>query len=139
MSEPFPNQAVVLYDGECPFCRKSVSILQKLDWRDKLAYHTARDMDGIPDNSANLNQEAMLEELHLLTIDRKRAYAGFRAFRWMAWRLPLTMLFAPLMYIPGVPWLGSKTYHWISRNRFKIVPCDEQGCKVPLEEKKSAA
>ena len=139
MSEPFPNRAVMLYDGDCAFCCKGVSILKKLDWRGTLVYHDARDMAGVPDNSASLNQEAMLEEMHLLTPDRQRAYVGYNAFRWMAWRFPATMLIAPLLYIPGVPWLGSKVYRWVARNRFKIIPCNEQGCKVHAPEKKTAA
>ena len=36
-ADPFPGKAVVLYDGDCPFCRKSVAILRKLDWLDRLA------------------------------------------------------------------------------------------------------
>ena len=139
MSDPFPNQAVMLYDGDCAFCKMGVSTLKKLDWLGKLAYHNARQMDGIPDNSASLNQEAMLEEMHLLTPDRQRAYVGFQAFRWMSWRFPLTMLLTPLFYIPGVPWLGNTLYRWVARNRFKIVPCGDNGCKIDLSKKKTAA
>ena len=27
-ADPAPGKAVVLYDGDCPFCRKSVAILE---------------------------------------------------------------------------------------------------------------
>lgn len=25
--------AVVLYDGDCPLCQKSIAVLKRLDWR----------------------------------------------------------------------------------------------------------
>ena len=63
--------------------------------------------------------------------DRRRAYAGFRAVRYMLWRMPATLPFAPLTYLPGVPWLGNRVYLWVARNRFQIVPCDEAGvCRL---------
>ena len=64
--------------------------------------------------------------MHLLTPDGKRLYHGFGAFRWMAWRLPLCWPIAPLLYVPGVPWLGQRIYLWIARNRFHLVPCHER-------------
>jgi len=72
--------------------------------------------------------------MHVLSPDRRATHAGFYAFRWMAWRLPLTMLAAPLLYLPGVPWLGRRVYHWVARNRFKLVPCHDGGCKVDLKK-----
>jgi predicted DCC family thiol-disulfide oxidoreductase YuxK len=75
----------------------------------------------------------LIEEMHVVTPYGQHAYAGFRAFRWIAWRLPLTMLVAPLLYVPGVPWLGNKVYRWVAKHRFQLVPCDDGGCKVPLK------
>ena len=72
--------------------------------------------------------------MHVLTPDRRQAYAGYRAFRWIAWRLPLTWLVAPFLYLPGVPWLGNRVYRWVAKNRFNLVPCDDGGCKVPLKK-----
>ena len=88
-ADPFPGQAVVLYDGDCPFCRRSVAILKKLDWFGRLAFQSARDRDRVPPAEVPLDPARMLEEMHVLTPDRKRAYVGYAAFRWLAWRLPL--------------------------------------------------
>ncbi len=130
-ADPFPGQAVVLYDGDCPFCRKSVGILKKLDWLGRLAYQSAREPDRLPPSAVPLDPQRLIEEMHVLTPDRQRAYAGYRAFRWIAWRLPATWLVAPFLDLPGVPWLGNKVYRWVAKNRFQIVPCDEGGCPVP--------
>lgn len=131
-TDPAPGRGVVLFDGDCAFCQKSVSILKKLDWFHRLHFQSARDKQSMPPSAVPLDQTRMLEEMHVVTPNRQSAYAGFSAFRWMAWRLPLTVLIAPLLYIPGVHCLGNKTYRWVARNRFKLVPCHDGQCKVNL-------
>ena len=133
-SDPAEGKAIVLYDGDCAFCRKGVSIVKKLDWLDRLHYQSARDVAHLPTANVHLDPEKMLEEMHVLTPDRTRTHVGFRAFRWMAWRLPLTVLFAPFLYIPGVPWLGNKVYLWVAKNRFKLVPCKDGVCQLPARK-----
>jgi predicted DCC family thiol-disulfide oxidoreductase YuxK len=130
----FPGKAVVLFDGECPLCRRSVAILKRLDWLNRLAYQSARETDRLPRSEVALDPQRLIEEMHVVTPDRQKAYAGYRAFRWIAWRLPLTWFVAPLLYLPGVPWLGNQVYRWVAKNRFHLVPCDEGGCKVPLKK-----
>jgi predicted DCC family thiol-disulfide oxidoreductase YuxK len=73
----------------------------------------------------------MLEQMHLVTPDRQRLYAGFSAFRWMAWRMPLTWALAPWLYLPGVLWLGNRVYLWVARHRYQLVPCKEGVCTLP--------
>lgn len=125
------GKAVVLYDGACPFCRRGVSILRRMDWFKQLTFHDARDVANLPKADVPLVPKRLIEEMHVLTPDRKHAPAGFKAFRWMAWRLPLTALFAPFLYIPGVPWVGNKVYLWVAKNRFKLVPCKDGVCQLP--------
>ncbi len=132
--DPAPGRGVVLYDSDCAFCRKGVSIVSKLDWLNRLHYQSARDAESFPPSGVPLVQEKMLEEMHLLRPDRQKTYVGFRAFRWMSWRLPLTLPIAPLLYIPGVPWLGDRIYKWVARNRFKLIPCRDGACQVPLRK-----
>jgi predicted DCC family thiol-disulfide oxidoreductase YuxK len=125
------NKALVLYDAQCQFCQKSVAILKRLDWFGRLTYQNGREVDALPTTDPPLIPERLLEEMHVVTPDRRSVYHGFGAFRWMAWRLPLCWLVVPFLYIPGVPWLGNRIYRWIARNRFKIVPCDERECELP--------
>lgn len=126
------GRATVLFDGDCPFCRRSVRILRSLDWLGRLAFQSARETDRLPPCAVPLDPNKLLEEMHLLTPDGERVYVGFSAFRWIAWRLPLTWPVAPLLYIPGVLPIGNRVYRLIARNRFDIVPCDDH-CRVPLK------
>jgi hypothetical protein len=52
----------------------------------------------------------------------------------MAWRMPLTLPIAPLLYVPGVPWLGNKAYLWLARRRYDLVSCSKGGCRVNLKK-----
>lgn len=124
-------RAIVLHDGLCRFCQRGVRILKRLDWLRRLRFQDCRDVANLPPSAEPLDPRRLLEEMHVVTPDRKHALHGYRAVRWLAWRLPLGWPVAPLLYFPGVPWLGSKVYLWVARNRFKIVPCKDGICTVP--------
>lgn len=134
-ADPFPGKAVVLFDGECRYCQKSVRILRGLDWLGRLAFQSGRETDRLPPSAEPLDPQRLIEEMHIVTPDRRRVHVGFGAFRWMAWRLPLTLPIAPLLYLPGVPWLGNRVYRWVAKNRFDLVPCHDGACQVPLKRK----
>lgn len=128
------GKGVVLYDGMCPLCQRGVRILKKLDWFHQLHYQDCRDTANLPPCAEPLVPSRLLEEMHVVTPDRKHAYAGFNAFRWMSWRLPTCWL-TPLLYVPGVPWLGRKVYLWVAKNRYNLVPCKDGVCQLPLRKK----
>jgi predicted DCC family thiol-disulfide oxidoreductase YuxK len=144
VTDPAQGKAVVLYDGMCPLCQRAVRTLKRLDWLKKLHFQDCRDTDHWPPSAVPLTLKALLAEMHVVTPDRKHAPAGYRAFRWMSWRVPVLMPLAPLMYFPGVPWVGNKVYLWVAKNRYNLVPCDDGGCQVQLpgkrpEDKKETA
>jgi predicted DCC family thiol-disulfide oxidoreductase YuxK len=127
-ADPFPGKAVVVYDGDCPLCRKSVGILRRLDWLGRLAYQPVRDADRLPPTIMPLDPRRLLEEMHVLTPDRRHAYAGYRAIRWLAWQLPPLWPVAPLACLPGLPQLGRRAYRWVAKNRYDLLPCDDGKC-----------
>lgn len=129
-TDPAADRAVVLFDGDCRFCRKSVALLRRLDWAKSLHFQSARDVDRLPPSAVPLVPAELLTEMHLVTPDRRRVLKGFRAIRWLAWRLPALMPVAPLLYLPGVLPLGDRVYRWVARNRFDLVPCHDGGCAV---------
>lgn len=125
-----PTRAAVLFDGDCPLCQRLARRLARLDWRGKLHFQDARDTPNLPLTPPPLNPDRLLEEMHLVTPDG-RVYAGYRAFRWIAWRLPVFWLLAPLLYLPGVPWVGNKLYLWVARRRYRLAPCAHGACRLP--------
>ncbi|HMP01599.1 MAG TPA: DUF393 domain-containing protein [Gemmatales bacterium] len=125
------RRATLLYDGLCPLCQRSVRVLRRLDWLNRVQFQDARHVDEIPAVEPPLDPNRLLEEMHLIPPAGPTIYHGFGAFRWLAWRLPALWLLAPLLYVPGVPWLGQKVYLWVARNRFNLVPCRDGVCHLP--------
>jgi len=125
------TKARVLYDGDCAFCCKSVDLLKKLDWLKKLDCINVRDESQPFLHEPPIAGAPLLEQMHVVPVDGRHLYGGYRAIRWLAWRLPLAWPIAPLLYLPGMTWLGQKIYLAIARNRFKIIPCQHGVCTVP--------
>lgn len=125
------GRAVVLFDGGCEFCRRSVRLLARLDWLGRLHFQDGRDPAGLPKSPTPLDPGRLLEAMHLVTPDRRRVYVGFGAVRWMGWRLPATALFAWFLYLPGVAPLGHRLYTWVARNRYQLAPCTGGACRLP--------
>ncbi len=128
---PARERAVLIYDGDCALCRKAVSLARRLDWFGVLRYANARDRSSLPAAEVPLDPDRLLQEMHLLPPRGGRAYHGFGAFRWLAWRLPPLWPLAPFLYLPGVPALGQRLYLWVARNRFRLVPCHGGVCTLP--------
>src|SRR5262245_28108521 len=105
-ADPAKGKGIVLYDGMCPLCQRAVRILKRLDWLKRLHCQDCRDTAHWPPSAVPLDLKKLLAEMHVVTPDRKRAPAGYRALRWMAWRLPLLIPLAPLLYLPGMPQIG---------------------------------
>jgi predicted DCC family thiol-disulfide oxidoreductase YuxK len=124
------GRLTVLYDGQCEFCRRSVRLLQKLDWRGRLHFADGRDPANLPPTPAPLDPRRLLEEMHVVTPDRRRVFHGFAAFRRIARLLPPLWPIVPFLYLPGVPWLGQRLYLWVARNRFHLIPCHDGQCQV---------
>ena len=124
------GKAVVLFDGQCPLCQRSVRSLKRLDWLKRFHFQDCRDSANLPAAGVPLDPKKLLEQMHLLTPNRQRTYAGFRAFRWMAWRIPVTWWLAPFLYLPGAGWIGGGIYRFVARNRYQLLPCQDGACAV---------
>src|SRR5438874_1348441 len=89
-SPPRPDagarKTVVLYDGSCEFCRRSIDLLRRLDWLGRLDYRDARDPAQRPAGEPALDPARLLEEMHVVPPDGRPAYHGFAALRHLAWR-----------------------------------------------------
>lgn len=123
------DKTVILYDGGCRFCQRSLKLLKRLDWLGRFEARDARNVDNLPPANPPLVPAKLMEEMHLVS-PRGKVSAGFRAYRHMAWRLPIAWPIAPFLYLPGVLWLGNRLYLRIARNRYQLVPCHDGACRV---------
>jgi predicted DCC family thiol-disulfide oxidoreductase YuxK len=125
----------VLFDGQCPLCIRSVTIIDFFDWRGKFLFCDVNDWEQISRDYPALDRQKSLEEMQVI-IPRKGRYealAGFYAFRTIVRHLPLGLLIWPFLYIPGVPFVGTRVYRFIAsrRKRFAGSRCSFHSCATP--------
>lgn len=133
------HRPVVIYDGNCPLCIRTVAVLRQLDVLGLLSYQNAREEFILPPTKPPVDRERLLEQMYVLApgTGRRRAYGGFYAFRWLAWRLPVCWPIVPLLYLPGAAGVGERVYAWIARNRFRLIPCHGGICTIKPNSSRS--
>lgn len=107
---------IVLFDGRCGFCKKSVFTLSMLNWLHRIEFASYHDPDNKKRYAPNISLAALNAEMHLRLHDGSY-HKGFFAFRALAWQLPALWILAPFLYFPGVSFIGSKAYSWIALHR----------------------
>jgi predicted DCC family thiol-disulfide oxidoreductase YuxK len=107
---------VVLYDGRCGFCKKSIFVLSLLDFLHRLQFANFHDPDLRKRYAPDVNLDDLHKELHIRLPDGGYQ-KGFYAFRRMAWHLPFLWPLAPLLHVPGVSALGEKAYAFVANHR----------------------
>jgi predicted DCC family thiol-disulfide oxidoreductase YuxK len=136
-------KTVVVYDGLCGLCTQSVAVMKRLDWLHRLEYLDAQDWDRVHARFPQLDQEAILGQIHIVA-PGGRIYVGYEGVRHVIRDFPLVFWLYPLLFVPGVTWLGPRIYRWIAAHRYAIsrrlghpVSCENGLCKVhhPSQEK----
>ncbi len=107
---------VVLFDGRCGFCKRTVFLLHMIDWLHRIDFVNLYDADLRKKYAPHISLEALEKEMHAVDQDGK-ATSGFFAFRTIAKNIPALWIFVPFLYLPLVPTIGIKIYGWIARHR----------------------
>jgi predicted DCC family thiol-disulfide oxidoreductase YuxK len=125
---------VVIFDGECNFCRSQVERLSRLDWfGNRLSFislHDPRVAQRYPD----LTHQQLMEQMYV--IDQKgRRHGGADAVRYLSRRLPLLWIAAPVLHIPGTAKLWQWLYGQVAKRRYKLAgkSCENDACSVHLK------
>jgi len=122
------QKVVVLWDGDCSFCWKSVVIAKKFDWFNRLVVISSHDKDKYKDELDGWDGD-IDKGLWSKGVDTQESYVGFDGVRRMMWVMPLFWIILPILYIPFVPTIGRAVYGWIARNRYRFG-CNSKGCQV---------
>ncbi len=129
-------QTVVLYDGLCAVCSGSVRLLRRLDWRHRLEYVDVQDWVTVSARFPALDRDAALGQIHVIRPDGQ-VFVGYAGMRQLAGRLPLVAWLYPLLFLPGIRWLGLRVYRWVAARRYRLNRlfgrpiCDTSTCKIP--------
>ena len=118
---------VVLYDGQCNFCRSQINILRRLDGRSRLEFVSLHDPE-VEAKYPNLTYEQLMEQIWIVT-PLGAQYGGAYAVRYLSSRLPILWPLAPLMYVPGSMRLWCFLYRLVAKYRYRIAgrDCEEGG------------
>ncbi len=119
------KRIIVLFDGDCGLCIRSMFVLSLADWLKRLTWRNFRDVTVQKKEAAELKLPALKKEIHVLI--KKDVYKGFFAFRALSWQLPSLWLLTPFLYIPGVPWIGKRVYAQIAARR---AICKHKDCML---------
>lgn len=125
-----PHAYVLIYDGECRFCRANVRWIHALD-QGRIAYVSLHD-PIVGERWPELTHEQLMQRIYLVD-DQGRRYGGAEAFRYLSRKLVALWPLAPLLHIPGSLPLWQFMYKKIAKIRYrfgKVPACDDGQCDV---------
>ena len=125
---------VVIYDGDCNFCRGQVGNLRRLDrFGEKLSFislHDPRVAERYPD----LTHEDLMQQMYVVDGEGRR-HGGADAVRYLSRRLPLLWPVAPIFHIPGTAGLWRWGYNQVAKRRYKLAgkSCENDVCDIHMK------
>ena len=122
----------LVYDGHCDFCKSCLLVVRFFDVFRVITFVDSHDSTALAATGVAFVDA---EEAAYAVRPNGKQFAGFDAFRQVAWNLPATALLAPLLYLPGVPQLGRRAYTWIkdNRSRLPVAPRYKAKAEKPRE------
>ncbi len=124
-----------LFDGHCFICRSSRSIIQSLDWMNRVEFLDLHDPETLA-HCPELDDARLMGEIHVLAGGGR--HVGYDGIRRLLKEVPLGMPIWLLLGLPGMDRIGRRVYRFIARRRYPIsrlvggMPsCADDGCKMP--------
>ncbi|MBI3962514.1 MAG: DUF393 domain-containing protein [Deinococcus sp.] len=118
---------VLLYDGQCQFCTRSVARLKRRDRLGRLEFLPSQDPQA-PRRFPQVTPEQCAQAMQLID-PRGQVSQGADALVRILWLLPGGPLVAWLYAVPGVPFLARYLYRWVAKNRYRLG-CQGRSCQV---------
>ena len=127
--ESMHTSDIVIWDGECNFCRSQVERLHRLD-SGRLAYLSLHDW-RVAELCPDLTHEQLMEQMWVVTADNRK-YGGADAARYLSRQLPKLWWLLPLLHLPFTMPLWRWIYAKIAARRYRISGrnCDSGACKL---------
>jgi predicted DCC family thiol-disulfide oxidoreductase YuxK len=110
---------VVIYDADCPICRRAARRLHRWDWRGRLAFLPLDDPE-VARRWDQLSRDQLQQAMHVMTADG-RAHRGAAAVRVLARRVPALWPIVPLLHIPGSLPMWERLYRALAERRYMLA------------------
>jgi predicted DCC family thiol-disulfide oxidoreductase YuxK len=133
--DTFSDADVVIYDGQCNFCRSQVNNLHRLDcFGNRLSFislHDPRVAQRYPD----LSHDQLMDQMYVVDGSGNR-HGGADAVRYLSRRLPLLWLAAPILHLPGTAKLWQWMYRQVAKRRYKLAgkSCENDSCTIHFDK-----
>lgn len=114
---------VLLYDGDCSFCRRWVSWIARRDRNARILCLPSSERRALADLPA-IPDEDLDRAMHLVS-PTGQVSVGAAAIPSMLRQLDGWSWLASLFRVPGVPYLADRVYSMVARNRHRL------GCGSP--------
>ena len=126
---PKQERLEVLYDGQCPLCIRSMTILQYGDWFERIRYSNilTRWETLQTEKTLNIPLSEFLTEMYVVMPDGS-LQKGFFAFKALVKVVPLFWILVPLFYLPFASSIGPKIYKFIAERRSRFDTCNFETC-----------
>ncbi len=109
------RQPVVVYDGECAFCRRQIARIRRYDRHARFEC-VPRQTPGLTERFPALGDGGFDTGMRLIMPDG-RIYIGADSVYQIARRLAVFRWFAWLYRVPGIHVLARAAYGWIAARR----------------------
>jgi len=116
---------VVVYDGGCELCRRTIAILKSIDLFDGLTIVAGFSGDARRDQFPQITDEMLARDLYV--VRGQELSAGYDAYVKMAERLIILWPLAVIMRLPPVATAGRGIYRRIAEARKCTVPASPRG------------
>ena len=122
------ERPVVVFDGECPFCRKQVERIRAWS-KDGSFEYVPRQTPDLAQRFPVLARQDFNTGMRLMLPEGGVA-VGADAMYEIARRMPGWRWVAWLYRIPGVNRIARAAYDWIARNRYRLArqKCEDDVC-----------
>ena len=137
MIEDLEERTVVVYDGDCAFCRRSIAAIQSRDRHNQFAY-LPRKTPGLEERYPQLALEDFDSGIRVVGQDGT-VHVGADGIHQIASGLPYFRRWAWLYHAPGVHGVTRRMYAWVAANRMKLSRSCEGDCEVDPALDHSAA
>ena len=134
---------VLIYDGDCPMCRRARGWLEARVEPGRLLFVPCQSPE-LSNVAPTLEPEACMRAMQLVH-PNGAIEAGDQAIPSLLRMLHGWRWLAPLLMLPGMRWLSAPLYEWIARHRLSLsslffrevntTGCQGQSCSLRDERK----
>ena len=122
-----PSSLVVLFDGGCPICRRTVRTLRRLDWRGRLQFADATFEPNRERVAPGLSESDAMRQMYVVEPGGRR-FGGYDAQLRIARELPLLWPLQMIGRLPGLKQIGTRVYRLIAEHRRRQGVCSDELC-----------